>query len=82
MDFQVFAWVYMDLKRICIDLKGISVIQELGCPAACGGLWRPVAACGRKLWPLYNAMLRGEGWQDGGWLDGCMAGWTWWASQL
>ena len=61
-----------------------------------GALWRAVAACGGKLWPLYTTMLgpwglqagrmvsgRLAGWLDGGltgWLDGWMAGW--WASQL
>ena len=57
------------------------MIQELGCPAACGTLWQPVAACG-SLWRkavatiFYHAQsLALAGWQDGGWLDGWMAGW-------
>ena len=42
-------------------------------------LWRPVAGCGEKLWPLYTAILSPFGWLAGrmvaGWLDGWMAGW-------
>ena len=56
------------------------MISGLEGRADCGGLWRPVAACGGKLWPLYNTMLSPWGWQDGGWLagwlDGWMAGWV------
>ena len=55
-----------------MDLGGIAVIQQL----------RGLAACGHKLWPLYNTMLSPWGWKDGGWLAGWTAGWMWWASPL
>ena len=61
IDLHVFTRIYM-------DLEGISLIQELGCPATCGG----------KLWPLYNTMLGPWGFQAGrmvaGWLDSWLAG--------
>ena len=53
-----FTWVYF-------DLGGISVIQELGCSATCGG----------KLWPLYTTMLSPWGCQAGRTVAGWMAGW-------
>ena len=66
------------------------MILGLGCSwmpgspvAPCSALWRAVAACGGKLWPLYTTMLGPWGLQAGrivsgrlaGWLDGWMAGW-------
>ena len=60
-----FTWFYADLPVstwIYMNLGGISVIQELGCTAGRGSLWCPLAPFGRKLWLLYNTMLRGEGW--------------------
>ena len=67
------------------------MIQGLGCPAACGGLWRPVATCGGLwravaacggLWqqamaPIYYhpQALRLAGAGWHVWLDGWMAGW-------
>ena len=58
------------------------MIQGRGCPAAWGGLWHLLAACG-SLWrkaaaPIYyDAQSLGlAGWQAGrmvaGWLDGWM----------
>ena len=46
-----FTWIYIYLY---MDLDGISVIQELGCPAGCGGLWQQAVA------PIqYHAERRG-----------------------
>ena len=82
--------IFNELPRFFMDLQRISVILGLGCywmpgspVAGCGALWRPVGACGGKLWPLYTTMLGPRSLQAGRmvsgrmavWLDGWMAGW-------
>ena len=50
-----FSWFFMDLHGISRILEDFSDsgAWRSGCPVApCGGLWRAVATCGRKLWPL------------------------------
>ena len=42
---------------------------------SCGALWSPVAACGRKLWPLYTTILGPWGLQAGRMVSGRLAGW-------
>ena len=75
IDPDRFIWIHL-------DLGGISVIQELRCPVACGSLWRSVAACG-GLWQAAAGPYtipcsvlgagRLAGWWLAGWLDGWMA---------
>ena len=75
VDLHCSSLIYMHLDRFDRDFWD----SEAWLP---GGLWRAVAGCGNKLWPVYSTILRGEGWQAcrlagwclAEWLDGWLAG--------
>ena len=82
-ELHVFALIHMDLhvsSRFTEDLCGTRIYMDLhrfGKDFSDYGLGGR-ADCGHKLWPLYKyhaQSLGRAGWQDGGWLDGWMAGW-------
>ena len=61
---HAFPYIYMDLHRFGRDFRDSGALVP-------GSLWRAVAACGSKLWPLHIpcsvlVACRLAGWLDGG----------------